>query len=296
MGSMNKTALVTGGTDGIGKEIAIGLAQAGCQVLIVGLDAEKGVRVESDVRERTWNPHVHFLRADLGLVRDTRRLASDVAHRCATLSYLVHSAGVVRGRRELTAEGIESNFAINYLSRFVLTVDLLPLLARSSTLASRSRILMISGAARGGRIHFDDVNLTRHFGTLRAVMQFCQANDLFTVELASRLTQGSAPDVTINCLKVGVVKTNIRRGFPVWMKWFVPLVLDPILSLSTHDVAAAALRLLADSACQQDSGALFQFITRFKRISVPKRVQDARARSRLWMLSEQLAAAAVTGA
>jgi NAD(P)-dependent dehydrogenase (short-subunit alcohol dehydrogenase family) len=288
---MEKTAIVTGGTDGIGKEIATGLARAGCQVLIVGRDAEKGVRTESDVRRRTSNPHVHFLRADLGLVRDTRRLASDVTHRCATLSYLVHSAGIVTGRRELTTEGIESNFVVNYLSRFVLTADLLALLTRSSTLASRSRILLISGAAKNGTIHFDDVNLSRRFGTIRAVLQFCQANDLFAHELAQRFAT-SARSVTIACLKIGAVKTNIRRRFPPWMRWIVPLVLDPLIGLSPADVAAAAVPLLVDPAFEGVNGAFFQLIRTFKAIAVPKTVRDPELRQRLWALSERLVACA----
>jgi NAD(P)-dependent dehydrogenase (short-subunit alcohol dehydrogenase family) len=288
---VDKTALVTGGTDGIGKAIAIGLARAGCQVLIVGRDAEKGVRAESDVRRHTSNPSIHFLRADLGLVRDARRLASDVARRCATLSYLVHSAGIVNGRRELTGEGVESNFAVNYLTRFVLTVDLLPLLVRSATPVSRSRILIVSGAAKNGTIHFEDVNLARRFGTIRAVLQFCQANDLFARELAYRLAASHSP-VTVTCLKVGVVKTNIRQQFPRWMQWIVPLVLDPLIGLSPAQVADAAVPLLVDPAFEGVTGALFQFIRTFKAIAVPNTVRNPELRQRLWALSERLAAEA----
>jgi NAD(P)-dependent dehydrogenase (short-subunit alcohol dehydrogenase family) len=289
----NKTALVTGGTDGIGKAIAIGLARAGCEVLIVGRDAEKGVRVESDIRRATGNENVHFLRADLGLVGDTNRLAAEVIRRCTTLSYLVHSAGVVKGQRDLTAEGIESNFAINYLGRFALSLGLLPLLTDSALKGQQSRILMVSGAAKNGTVHFEDVNLTERFGTLRAVSQFCQANDLFTLELADRLAKADNPWVTITCLKVGVVKTNIRRQFPTWMKWLVPLIADPLLALSPEEVAVPALRLINSPDFERVTGAYFQFIKRFKAIDVPTTVRDPEQRRRLWQLSEQLVARAV---
>src|SRR5579859_1098132 len=121
MSGSRKNALVTGGTDGVGKEVARGLASAGHRVILVGRDAGKGTRVEREMRETTGNAEVWFLQADLGLVREAVRLAGEIAGRWPELHYLVHSAGVVRGRRELTAEGVESNFAINYLSRFVLT-------------------------------------------------------------------------------------------------------------------------------------------------------------------------------
>jgi hypothetical protein len=65
---------------------------------------------------------------------------------------------------------------------------------------------------------------------LRSVLQVCQANDLFTVELARRLHARDQPsDVTIACLKIGVIETNIRRCFPGWMKLLVALVFDPLL-------------------------------------------------------------------
>src|SRR5260370_17910275 len=128
MTGSKKNALVTGGTDGVGKEVAYGLARAGHRVVLVGRDADKGARVEREMRETTGNADVQFLQADLSLVREANRLADEIAARWPALHYLVHSAGIVRGRRVLTEEGIESNFAVNYVSRFALTNRLLPLL------------------------------------------------------------------------------------------------------------------------------------------------------------------------
>jgi NAD(P)-dependent dehydrogenase (short-subunit alcohol dehydrogenase family) len=285
---MDKVALVTGGTDGIGKEIAIGLARTRCEVLIVERDPAKGLNAQSDIQCRTGNTNVQFLRADLSLVRDARRLTADVRRRYASLSYLVHSAGIVNGRRELTIEGIESNFAVNYLSRFVLSTELLPLLLRSASTTSKSRVLFVSGAAKNGTIHFDDVNLTKRFGTLRAVMQFCQANDLLALELAERIGALEQAGVTTACLKVGVVKTGIRRTFPLWMKWVVPIVMDPLLALSPAQVAHQALRLVIDPEFEDVTGAFFQFIRRFKAIEVPKTVRNPELRGQLWDMSERL--------
>src|SRR5437870_4424906 len=112
-----RAALVTGGTDGIGKEVARGLAVAGVRVFIVGRDPEKGRRAAEELRGAGANADVQFLRADLSLMGEANRLAEEVARRAGALHYLVHSAGMVRGRRVLTEEGLESNFAVNYLSR-----------------------------------------------------------------------------------------------------------------------------------------------------------------------------------
>jgi len=256
--------------------------------VVAGRDADKGARVESEIRRSTRNAHVHFVQADLSLMREADRLAAEINRGCSTLSYLVHSAGIVRGRWELTTEGIESNFAVNYISRFALSLRLLPLLAASGRPSRASRIVIINGAATSGKIHFDDVNLTGRFGTVRAILQACQANDVFTVEFADRLAQAGEARVTISCLKVGAVRTNIRRQFPSWMKVLVPVIMDPLFALSPHEVAREGLRLLLEPEFEGVTGGLFMFIRRFKAIGLPQNIRDPHMRRRLWQLSERL--------
>jgi NAD(P)-dependent dehydrogenase (short-subunit alcohol dehydrogenase family) len=262
----NGTALVTGGTDGIGKAIALELARTGREVVVVGHDRGKGGRAESDLRRSSGNVGVHFVPADLSLTREAYRLAAEVIRRHRRLSHLVLCAGIVRGRWQLTTEGVESNFAVNYLSRFALTQRLLSLLAASGRPDRRSRVLLVSGAATGGTIHFD----------------------AFTVECADRLARSDESRVAISCLKVGVVRTNIRHHFPAWMKWLVPLVMDPIFALPTEEVAAAALQLLVAPEFEGVTGALFRYVRRFKAIDIPRSIRDAEMRRRLWELSERL--------
>jgi NAD(P)-dependent dehydrogenase (short-subunit alcohol dehydrogenase family) len=291
---LGRTALVTGGTDGIGKEVARGLARLGVRVLIVGRDPDKGARAEQDLCDSTGNPAVEFMPADLSLVREANRLADEVAGRSPELHYLVHSAGIVRGRRVLTSEGVESNFAVNYLSRFALTGRLLPLLSAAGRPGEAARVVIIAGNAPSGSIHYDDVNLTRSFNTLRALWQFQQANDVFTVELASRLAAASGSvDVTITRLMPGVVKTNIRREFPLWMRWLVPLVLDPLLAQTPQEAAESALRLLVAEEFEGATGALFSKIRTFKRVDPDARVLEPEEGRRLWELSERMTANAL---
>jgi NAD(P)-dependent dehydrogenase (short-subunit alcohol dehydrogenase family) len=289
-GLAGRVALVTGGTDGIGKEIARGLAVRGARVIIVGSDPEKGRRAEAELRLDAGHASVEFEQADLSLMQEVNRLAAQVIARCSRLHYLVLCAGVVRGRRVLTREGIESNFAIGYLSRFLLVDRLLELLRQSGTAGEASRILVISGG-RNGKIHYDDVNLTRNFGTLRAVTQFCEANDVFVVELARRLTQAGQHSVTVTTLKLGPVRTNIRRGFPLWMKILVTLLLNPFLAQRPAGVAEEAVRLLTAHEFEEVTGALFLMIKRFKRISPGPRTSDPAEGHRLWDLSARLASA-----
>ncbi|MGE5275619.1 MAG: SDR family NAD(P)-dependent oxidoreductase [Acidobacteriota bacterium] len=293
-----RCAVVTGGTDGIGREIALGLAQAGSRVIVVGRGRARGEAAQRWLRESAGNRNVEFLAADLGLVREVDRLAGEILRRFPRLDDLVHSAGVVLGRRELTPEGVEVNFAVNYLARFALTMRLLPMLEASGASGRAAKILLVSGAARNGRVRFDDVNLSRGFSTLRAVWQSCCANDLFAVELARRLSRacGAArPHVMVNCLKIGVVKTGIRRNFPRWMRWAVPLLADPLLAQTPADAAESALKLLLDEAFESESGQLWSKIRSFRRVSPEARVADPAERRRLWELSEAMTDAARGG-
>lgn len=293
LSSGEKTALVTGGTDGIGKEIARGLGRAGIEIILVGRDSDKGARAAREISETTGNRHGQFIQADLGVMREVKRLADDVATRWPVLHYLVHSAGVVLCRRELTVDGIDSNFAINYLSRFVLTNRRLSILDAAGHPGNPARIVMIGGAAQSGTIYYNDVNLTARFTMPRAILQFQRANDVFTVELGRQLAaRGSS--VTVTCLKVGVVKTNIRLDFPPWARWLIKWVFDPILGQTAEESANSALKLLLAEEFAGASGALFLKIKEFKQIATPDpAVVGAQAGRRLWALSERLSAAKV---
>jgi NAD(P)-dependent dehydrogenase (short-subunit alcohol dehydrogenase family) len=288
-GRTRRTALVTGGTDGIGKAIARTLASMGHRTIIVGRNATKGHLAAMELRERTSNQHVEFIRADLSRVRDTDALASTISGRCSALHYLIHSAGVIYGRRELTSEGVELMFATNFLNRYVLTRALLPLIEATGRRDDPSRLLFVSGAARGGRIDYDDPSLGTGFSLIRAVRQFCLANDLFALSLAHRLHQSDdGGRVAVACIKLGVVKTNIRREFPRWMKVIVPLIIDPLLAQSPDAAASSALHVLAEASPNDPTNVLFTKIRRLKRLWPSDQLLDRQEWERLWSSADRL--------
>ena len=289
-----KVALVTGGTGGIGKEIARGLAQACGKLIIVGRDAEKGAQAEREIRASSKDCDVRFVRADLSLMWEARRVSEEVANHCSALHYLVHSAGFVRGRRVVTAEALESNFATNYLSRFAVTGRLLPTLQAAGRPGHSARVLFISHPGFDGKIHYDDVNLTTNFSTIRAFRQFHYANDVFAVELARRLSAPAGrPPVTISCLHPGPTKTDIDRDMPLWMKLMVRSVIHPLVSHAPSVPATTALKLLLADEYEGDSGAFFSLVGKFKRVPVALSVKSPAEGERLWTFSEALVRSAL---
>ena len=289
-----RVALVTGGTDGVGKEIARGLAQLGARLIIVGRDVEKGARAQREIRASSGNSDVDFVQADLSLVREACRLGDEVAKVCPAMHYLVHSAGVVRGRHVMTAEGIESNFATNYLSRFTLTVRLLPALQAAGQPGIPARIVMVAHPGFDGAIHYDDINLTANFAMIRAFRQFHYANDVFAVELARRLAvSAKRQSVTISCLHPGPTKTNIDSEMPLWMKLMVRHVIHRLISRTPDVPAAAALKLLLAEEFEGESGALFSMVGKFKRLPLARSLQNPQEGERLWAFSEALVRSAL---
>ncbi len=103
-------ALVTGGTDGIGKAIAHVLAGQGISVVIVGSNAEKGVAAVSELRRSSGNDQIEFVQADLSLMRNVEALVAKVRECWPRLHYLVLCAGIMRGRHTLTPEGNRDQF------------------------------------------------------------------------------------------------------------------------------------------------------------------------------------------
>ena len=278
--------IISGGSGGIGKEIAIGMARLGFRLLIVGRDAEKGAGVRSEIQTKTKNHHIQFLHADLSLLTEADRLCNAIIDRFTEIHYLIHCAGIIHSRWELTEEGIEKNFATNYLSRFYITQRLLPMLMESGEPGHAARILIVNGAVKNGKVNYDDVNLTNNFSLFRFVSQQCRANDLFTMELAERLEQQKKKSVIVNNYKLGVVKTNIRKTFPTWLLGAVAL-LDPLIGMSPNQAAQPALELLLNRKYEGQSGAYIKILG-FHKVKGAVNEKDLTERKRLWELSERL--------
>src|SRR5215203_1440131 len=205
-GMDGKVCLITGATSGIGKATAMGLANMGASVVMVGRDRSRGEAALAEIKEGSANASVDLLLADLSSQEDIRRLADEFEEAHPRLDVLINNAGVIRSKRVATADGIEMTFAVNHLAHFLLTNLLLDLLKATAP----SRIVNVSsGEQRNGTIDFDDLQAEKGYKTAKAYGQSKLANVLFTYELARRL-EGSG--VSANRLHPGVVGTNLGSG------------------------------------------------------------------------------------
>lgn len=207
--------LITGATDGLGQRVASDLAAKGATVLLHGRDREKGRRVLEKIRELTGNNRLSYFNADLSSLAEVNGLAASVLESQPRLDVLINNAGVGGGpdpkKREISADGFELRFAVNYLAPFLLTRRLLPLLRKSAEETGEARIVNVSSAAQRA-IDFDDVMLERNYDGMRAYSQSKLALAMFTFDLAEEL---KGTGVTVNALHpASLMDTNMVR------EWF----------------------------------------------------------------------------
>jgi NAD(P)-dependent dehydrogenase (short-subunit alcohol dehydrogenase family) len=266
-----KTALVTGATGGLGKRVAARLAASGAAVLLHGRSEGKGRRTVEEIRGAFPGARMAFLRADLASLGEVRRLADEVKKAGPRLDLLVNNAGIGFGApgaaRELSRDGHELRFAVNYLAPFLLTHLLLPLLRRSAP----ARIVNVASVGQS-EIAFDDLMLARGYDGMRAYGQSKLALVMLTFDLAEAL-EGSG--VTANALHPATLMDTRM----VAEAGFAP-------RSSVEEGADAVLALAASRRLEGVSGAFFDG-TRPARAY--RQAYDPDARARLRELSRRLA-------
>src|SRR5712671_2504663 len=236
----DKTVLITGSTDGVGRKVAIELGKLGAKVLLHGRDTARARDVVAEIGRNGGT--AEFYSADLASLAEVRALAAVIAEDHARLDLLINNAGIGTRtggpQRRMSMDGHELRFAVNYLAGFLLTRLLLPLV-KSSTPA---RIVNVASAGQAP-IDFDDVMLTRSYDGAQAYMQSKLAQVMFTIDLAQEL-EGSG--ITVNCLHPATyMATTIVREAGV----------SPISTV--EEGADAILNLAVSSALEGRSGLYF---------------------------------------
>jgi NAD(P)-dependent dehydrogenase (short-subunit alcohol dehydrogenase family) len=274
-----KSVLVTGGTGGIGKATAIGLAALGARVGITGRDQARAVAAAAGIRAATGHAAVDVFTADMSIQAEVRRLAAEVADTYPRLDVLVNNVGGFWAHRHVTADGLERTFALNHLAPFLLTNLLLDRLTASAP----ARIVTVSsGAQARGRIDFDDLQGERNYSGQRAYSQSKLANVMFTCELARRL-EGTG--VTATVLHPGVVRTSF--GAEDQAAYFAIMARVARLFMKTPAQGAATPIYLASSP--QVEGITGRYFANRKPRTPGKAAHDTATAARLWQASADLA-------
>ena len=262
------TALITGATDGVGRLVAKQLAAKGFRMLVHGRSRERG---ESLVREiEAAGGKATFLQADLASLAEVRKLADQVKAETPKLELLINNAGIGstgdKPGRQVSADGHELRFAVNYLSGFLLTHLLMPLLKA----AAPSRIVNVASAGQKA-LDFDDIMLTRTYNGTDAYRHSKLAQVLFTVDLANEL-KGS-----------GVIANTLHPSTYMNTTMVRQSGTTPISTVETG--AEAIMQLAVSPALEGKSGLYFNVL---RETRADPQAYDAAARARLKALSLKL--------
>jgi NAD(P)-dependent dehydrogenase (short-subunit alcohol dehydrogenase family) len=204
-----KSVLITGSTDGVGRYVAAKLASAGAKVLIQGRDVARGKALADEIK-REGRGEAVFYRADLSSLSGVRQLADAVLADHERLDIFISNAGIGSQNegpaRQISADGHELRFAVNYLAGFLLAYRLLPLLKASAP----SRIVNVASLGQHP-IDFDDVMITKGYSGSRAYAQSKLSQIMFTIDLAEELKETG---VTVNSLHPATYMntTMVRAG------------------------------------------------------------------------------------
>ncbi|MFC4035615.1 SDR family NAD(P)-dependent oxidoreductase [Streptomyces polygonati] len=261
----DRTILITGATDGVGRALAHELASTGAALVLHGRSAEKGRQLLAELRAATGNDRLSYERADFSSLKEIHALADRVGE-LDRLDVLVNNAGMgVELTRRESEEGLELTFQVDYLSTYILSCRLAPLLTRSAP----SRIVNVSSAGQAP-IDFRDVQLEHGWSGGQAYCQAKLAQIMLTFDLAEAL---AGTGVTVNALHpASYMPTKI-----------VTHLFTPQSTLA--EGVANVLRLVVEPAYAEQTGL---YLNRATVTTADAQAYDTQARARLRSLSDQL--------
>jgi NAD(P)-dependent dehydrogenase (short-subunit alcohol dehydrogenase family) len=271
-----RLCVITGANRGIGRATAEGLARLGATLVLVCRRKEDG---EAVAREIAGEAPVatDVVAADLSSQVSIRQAAEYIRSRYSSLHVLINNAGVIPPQREVTVDGLETQFAVNHLAYFLLTNLLLPQLKAGTP----SRIINVSsGAHTHASIDFDDLQAQRSYQPRLVYSRSKLANILYTYELSRRL---AGTGVTSNCLNPGVVATRMLADY-----MGVPLArhaLARTFGATPEEGAETGIYLASSPEVESVTGKYFEH----KRPTASSRESnDEAVARRLWEVSERL--------
>jgi NAD(P)-dependent dehydrogenase (short-subunit alcohol dehydrogenase family) len=272
-----RTVVLTGASSGIGRATALGLADEGARLFLVGRTPERCEETLAEIRRRTGRDDAVMLRADLSSQAEVRRLAGELLARAERVHVLVNNAGVTLLERQQSVDGLEATFATNHLAYFLLTGLLLPRLRESAP----ARIVNVaSDAHRFGRLDLSDLQNERRYRAMRVYGQSKTANILFTQELARRIA-GSG--VTANALHPGGIRSNLGRSEGRVLEGVRRAV--GLFLKTPEEGARTSLHLACSPELEGVSG---RYFAKCRERTPAAHARDPELAKRLWERSEEL--------
>jgi NAD(P)-dependent dehydrogenase (short-subunit alcohol dehydrogenase family) len=262
-----KIVLITGSTDGIGKQTAVEISRAQHSVIIHGRNKGKAEKCAGEIIVSSGNNDVEYTAADFSSLEKVKQMADEIKSRHSYLDVLINNAAIYSKKKIITVDGFELTFAVNYLSHFLLTILLSDLLKKSEG----GRIINVSSSAHSNAdFDFGNLNGEKYYDAYNAYSISKMGNLLFTMKLAGKLKDEK---ITVNALHPGVISTKLlHAGF----------------GSGGADVSQGAetpVYLSLSDEVKDESG---KYFVSKKEAKAASTVYDKNFQSRLWNLSMEM--------
>ena len=276
MGTLKgKTAIVTGANSGMGLATVEALSDKGATVIMLCRSEERGKAAIARLMENRERS-LDLILCDLGDYESIRNFVMRVKEKYTQVDILVNNAGFISLDRQETKEGVERQFGINHLGHFLLTTQLIDMMRPGSRI-----VVVASGAHKVGKIHFDDINLKKHFNVITAYSQSKLANVLFTREMARRLKKRR---ISVNCCHPGAVATNIGIDRETGFGKTITGLLKPFFQTPAEGAGTAIYLATSDEVSNITGG----YFYRCRIAKSSKRSRSRKLAKRLYDLSEEM--------
>ena len=277
----DKTVVITGATSGLGRATALQIAKRGASVVIIGRSNTKANEVIKEIKKEGGKGQ--FIISDLSLMKDTIEAAGSITKVVDRLDVLINNAGAYFPKYRETSEGFESTLALNYLSPFLLTHNLIAQMEQSASECGEARIINISSIMHKSPINWNDLNYKET--TYNSSSAYYQSKHLltsFTYYMSRNLRETG---ITVNCIHPGFVKTALAQSdYPFPMNIIVPIV-GFFIGESAEQAADTPVWLASSDEVKDISGEYVHH-RRFKKSWPPTR--DKNAQSRLYSVTQSM--------
>lgn len=256
-----KTIVITGATDGIGKALAQMTWKSGASLVLHGRNPQKLEALLLSLGEGLPEQTTMTVKADFSRLQDVQEMAAQILNDVGKIDVLVNNAGLYPSARIITEDGFEECSQVNYLSPFLLTNLLRPLLIKSAPM----RIINLSSI--GHRFVWSNVYASARHPFYWRWVAYCRSKlDIipWTRELSEQLEEFG---ITVNSVHPGIIRTKVIRFLPV--SW----------GASVRSGAATVYRLITDPDLADVSG---EYFDRYRMSKPSLAAQSKRYQSALW--------------
>ena len=251
-----KIILVTGASDGIGKETAKTLAKQGHTIIMQGRNKNKTRTAFEEIKKESGNDRIDMYTADFLSLAEVKQFAENIKQKYRHLDVLINNAGAqFSGKRETTSEGHEKTMAINVFAPFLLTTLLLDLLKKSKS----ARVVTVSSASHsmGGRPDLADIELRNDYTMVKAY-GFSKLYIIWIMQqFVTRMKDQGVSNITFNSVHPGSARTSLGREATKSLKWKIIYFLWQPMMISIEKAAGSGIRAAVSPEMEGITGRYF---------------------------------------